>query len=67
MEVLALSFDEAVSKAALQNYEIDCRRGLLSDEWDTVSKIYLEEAEYLLKETEENYLPEFDYPHIVLK
>lgn len=65
MNKTKLKFEEAVKLAVKENMERDRRLGLLEDETEDDKKIYEEEAIYLLKETCENYLPEFkDHHHI---
>lgn len=60
MKTIELSFNEAVELAVKQNIERDQRHGLISDPISEEEKsIYREEAEYILKETGENYQPDF--------
>ena len=62
-----LLLEDAVREAALQNFQCDVKRKLCrSSEWKQMKASYEEEARYLLTETGENYLPEFNEPHIVL-
>ena len=69
MKRLELPFNEAVEQAARQNYYVDRRRHNLpiGTKWKDVAAEYLEEARAVLKETGENYLPEYGEPHIVVK
>ena len=68
MSIQALPFKEAVQKAARQNFERDVKMEICSsDEWVDLQSIYEEEAEAVLLATGENYLPEFNEPHIVLE
>ena len=68
-KVLELPFDEAVEQSGLSNFNVDKRKGILKswETWEKVKEVYLEEAKYLISETGENYLPEYDEPHIVLR
>jgi len=67
-----LPFHEAVIAAAKQNFEHDVREDVEDVVWeklpDDVRGIYLEEAEVVLKEYGENYVPEYDdHLHIKVK
>lgn len=72
-----VKMEDLVLKAAKQNLDRDVRRGLMyavgkcpkvtcwEDCPEDERRLYLEEARYLIKETGENYLPEFpDHEHI---
>ena len=61
--------EEAVQKAAEQNWNRDDRIGLTEGiTFEADSTIYLDEARHLLETTGENYLPEHpDFEHICVK
>ena len=59
MKVVKMPLEEAVIKAAEQNFRVDVKRGLEKEsEWGNLQDLYKEEARYLLVTTGENYLPE---------
>lgn len=70
---IELPLEEAIYKAALQNFQIDVKKNLIhSDAWDILAfrEIYIAEARTLMLELGENYYPDtkYDvYEHIVLK
>ena len=55
--ILSLPFDQAVRRAAFQNRKHDMRNGNVGVPFD----VYLEEAEYILRTTGENWVPEFPW------
>lgn len=59
--------DKAVELAAKENHERDVHLTRLKDTgpWDKVKKVYLDEAEYLLKNTGENWAPELPQHHYI--
>lgn len=66
-----LPFEDAVKKAAHQNFQRDVRFGIESvagKDFGEVPDIYYEEARYLLTNEGENYMPEFHpFYHICVK
>lgn len=59
-------FQEAVERAAKQNYERDKREGD-NTPWEEVKSLLIEEATFLMKTDGENWLPEApDTEHICL-
>lgn len=70
MQKLELPFDEAIKKAAYQNFQTDVNQKLIpSRKWfkQEIRDMYLKEATFLLQETGENYLPVYGESHIVVK
>lgn len=61
--------EEAIQRAAMQNFDRDVRMDLEEGTWDQtpddVKSVYLDEAREILTTTGENYVPDFkDHDHI---
>lgn len=66
---IELSFNEAILRAARQNFDKDVRLGRANTvEWNDVQNEYFSEARAILLRDGENFPPEYpDYEHIILK